>query len=154
LRLPDGVTTVDSVSYSAHSGSSVVPPLFIPAAGASRALKPGALALPHVLMADAASWETSTTPYGVGDLGTPGSGSYSLVPPGPPATVTVAPSSTSVTKGLTPAYTASATDAHGTATATTYTWSSSDNSVATVDAAGVATGVSAGGPVTITATAA
>src|SRR6266496_3184896 len=46
LKLPDG-TVVDSVSYSARSGSTIVPPIYSPSAGISRALKPAALPQPH-----------------------------------------------------------------------------------------------------------
>ncbi len=70
-----------------------------------------------------------------------------------PATVTVSPSSATVIVGLTTPFTASAVDAGSNPVSTTFTWASSDNSIATVDASGVATGV-APGTVTITATSA
>src|SRR5262249_55196715 len=72
---------------------------------------------------------------------------------GQPATVTVTPSSASVIVGFTTPFSASAGDAQGNAVTTTFTWTSSDEHIATVDAStGVVTGVAAGGPVTITAT--
>ena len=73
---------------------------------------------------------------------------------GQPATVTVTPSSASVIAGFTTTLSASAVDASSNPVSTTFTWSSSDNTIATVDANGVVTGVTPGGPVTITATAA
>jgi DNA/RNA endonuclease G (NUC1) len=73
---------------------------------------------------------------------------------GQPATVTVTPSSTSVFAGFATNLSASAVDAAQNPVSTTFTWSTSDQNIATVDANGVVTGVAAGGPVTITATAA
>ncbi|MGH7655928.1 MAG: DNA/RNA non-specific endonuclease, partial [Gemmatimonadaceae bacterium] len=70
---------------------------------------------------------------------------------GPPATATIAPDSTGVTMGSTVAFTASAKDADGNAATTTFTWTTSNTAVATIDATGIATGVAAGS-VTITAT--
>jgi DNA/RNA endonuclease G (NUC1) len=69
-----------------------------------------------------------------------------------PATVEVAPDSTSITEGATQAFTAVVRDSEGEAISASVTWSSSDTDIATIDAAtGVATGV-APGVVTITAT--
>jgi len=70
-----------------------------------------------------------------------------------PATVNVAPTSATVIVGLTTPFSASALDAGSNPVSTTFTWTSSDNTIATVDANGVATGV-ATGTVTITATSA
>ena len=72
---------------------------------------------------------------------------------GPPASVTIAPDSTGVLVGATTTFTATAKDAANNSVATTFTWASSDPTIATVDANGVATGV-AEGAVTITATSA
>lgn len=70
---------------------------------------------------------------------------------GIPAQVVVTPASDSVNVGETKQFTASCTDLHGNAVSCpATTWSSSDPSVATVDATGLATGVDAG-TVTITA---
>lgn len=71
----------------------------------------------------------------------------------PVASVTISPDSTGVTVGVTTTFTATALDASNNPTSTTFTWSSSDAAIATVDANGVATGVAAGF-VTITATSA
>ena len=75
--------------------------------------------------------------------------------PAPAATITgysVSPASASVTVGLTQNYVARANYSDGTSQAVSATWSSSNPAQATIDAAtGVATGVAAGGPVTITA---
>ena len=69
-------------------------------------------------------------------------------------TITVAPATASVVIGATQQFTATALDQFGVALATqpTFTWTSSDTTVATIDTAGLATGVTAGGPITITAT--
>ncbi len=70
------------------------------------------------------------------------------------ATVTVAPSSLSLLIGGTSTLTATLRDAsNNVLTGRPVTWTSASNAVATVSSAGVVTGVAAGGPVTITATA-
>ncbi|HEU0299381.1 MAG TPA: lamin tail domain-containing protein [Longimicrobium sp.] len=131
LRTPAGAT-VDSVAWS------TVP------TGATRGVaNPSA---DNTAMGGA-NWTTQTSTYGSGDRGTPGGrndGYISPLPPGPPATVSVVPSSTTITTGSTYTFTASALDADGRATATTFTWSSSNPAVATVDASGRATGVAIG----------
>ena len=74
-------------------------------------------------------------------------------PPAVVASVTVAPSTATVTSGGTQTFTATAFDAaNQPITGVTFTWSSSATSVATVSGTGVATGVAAG-DATITATA-
>ncbi len=71
---------------------------------------------------------------------------------GPVTAVTVSPLTASVSPGLTTAFNATAKDANGVIASTTFTWSSADLSVATVNATtGIATGVAAG-TATITAT--
>ena len=72
---------------------------------------------------------------------------------GPPATVTLAPDSTRVSAGATVTFGATAKDASGNVTGTTYTWTTGDATIATVTPAGVATGVAVG-VTTITATSA
>ncbi len=67
-------------------------------------------------------------------------------------TITVAPTSASVSAGLTQPFTATGHFSDGTTGAVSVNWTSSDNTIATINASGVATGVKAGGPVTITAT--
>ena len=71
----------------------------------------------------------------------------------PVATVAVTPPSTTIQVNATVQLSAALTDANGNPlTGRLVTWSTSDGSVATVDANGLVTGVSVGGPVTITAT--
>ena len=71
----------------------------------------------------------------------------------PVATVTVSPDSAAVVQGQTAQFTATTKDALGnTLTGRTITWSSSNTSVATVDATGKATAVATGGPDTTGAT--
>src|SRR5205823_2628224 len=71
----------------------------------------------------------------------------------PVASVTVSPASASLTVGQTAQFSATARDANGNALAgRPVTWTSSDGAIASVSASGRATGVAAGGPVTITAT--
>src|SRR6266513_1027456 len=71
----------------------------------------------------------------------------------PVASVTVSPASASLTVGQTAQFSATARDANGNALAgRPVTWTSSDGTIASVSASGRATGVAAGGPVTITAT--
>jgi len=75
------------------------------------------------------------------------------VVPVPVATVTVAPVSSTVTRGQTLQLTATTADTNGgPLTGRTVTWTSSDPAVATVSATGLVTSVAVGGPVTITAT--
>jgi Bacterial Ig-like domain (group 2)/Divergent InlB B-repeat domain/Domain of unknown function DUF11 len=67
-------------------------------------------------------------------------------------TITVAPTSATVSAGLTQPFTATGHFSDGTTSAVSVNWTSSDNTIATINASGVATGVKAGGPITITAT--
>ena len=73
--------------------------------------------------------------------------------PNPAATVTVTPATGSIKTGATIQLAASAKDAGGVATTTTYTWTSADANLATVDANGLVTGKGVGS-VVITATSA
>src|SRR2546422_1390159 len=76
-------------------------------------------------------------------------------PTSPPVIVslTVAPSSDTVLVGRAVQLTATTRDASGNAlTGHAVTWTSSNSTVATVSVSGLVTGVSAGGPVTVTAT--
>jgi competence protein ComEC len=103
------------------------------------------------------NWAHQVSTYGKGDLGTPKAINDGAVPPTgttpEPATVAVTPADASVTVGFVQLFTAAATDAAGNPVTTTFTWSSSNPSVATIDPSGNATGISAG-LVTITARAA
>lgn len=156
LKLPDG-TVVDSVAYSARSGTTIVPPTFSPSAGVSRALKAAALPFAHQIMGDTANWANTPagTSYGLGDRGTPGTGSYTpLVFGGEVATVTVTPATAAAVIGQTRQFGAAGRDVDGAISQTTFTWSSSDEAVASIDAAtGLATAL-ADGNTTITAQAA
>lgn len=133
VALRDGVgATLDSVAWSS------VP------TGASRGVRDAAQ---DNLDMGGSNWTTQTSAYGAGDKGTPGTsndGAVSASPAGEPATVSVAPSAAGVAVGQTQAFSASATDANGKSTSTTYTWSSANAAVATVDASGLATAKSAG----------
>ncbi len=76
-------------------------------------------------------------------------------PAGPVVAVAVTPSPASVAAGATVQLTARGTDAAGNASPTTFTWTTSDATVATVDASGLVRGVAvAAAPVTIRATSA
>ncbi len=73
--------------------------------------------------------------------------------PAPVATVSVVPTTASVQAGQTVQLAATLRDAAGNIlTGRPVTWSSSNTGIATVSSSGVVTGVSTGGPVTITAT--
>ena len=73
-------------------------------------------------------------------------------PPPPEITVTVSPASASIREGETQQFTAKATDSAGTEiTGKTFTWTSNDTTVATINSSGLATAVNAGST-TITAT--
>jgi len=76
-----------------------------------------------------------------------------IVPTVPVASVTVTPTSAGVLQGQTVQLTATPKDANGNPlTGRTIGWSSSANTIATVNSSGLVTGVGPGGPVTITAT--
>jgi beta-lactamase superfamily II metal-dependent hydrolase len=140
LRDPAGAT-VDSVAWSS-----------VPTA-ASRGVADASL--DNTLMGGS-NWTTQSSTFGSGDRGTPGArndGWVSPLPAGPPATVTVSPSSSTLEVGSTGQFTATATDANGKATPTTYTWSSSSPAVASVDASGTVAALAAGSA-TLRATAA
>ena len=68
-------------------------------------------------------------------------------------TINVTPASASITQGSTQQFSAEARDQNGNPMSPqpTFTWSSSNTAVASVNSSGLATGVAAGGPVTITA---
>ncbi|MFY9730498.1 MAG: Ig-like domain-containing protein, partial [Candidatus Acidiferrales bacterium] len=66
--------------------------------------------------------------------------------------ITVAPASTLIAVDATQSFTATGHFSDGSSAAVTVTWTSSNNAVATINAVGTAMGISAGGPITITAT--
>jgi beta-lactamase superfamily II metal-dependent hydrolase len=131
--------TVDSVAWA-----TAMP------AGATRGVSN-----PRAANADArgSNWHTATSTFGKGDRGTPGARNDGYAAPvSPIATVRVAPATATIGIGGSQGFSASATDAKGAAVATTYTWSSSNPAVATVDAGARAKGIAAG-TATIRATA-
>ncbi len=144
LKLADG-TVIDSVSYSAHSGATVVAPTYSPTAAASRVMLDPAVDNTLLSGPNWANTPTGTT-YGLGDRGTPGTGSYvTLVPPGPVVTVTVSPDPATATLGGTRTFSASGRDSAGRPSPSSYSWASTDTTIATIGATtGIATGVGLG----------
>ncbi|MGQ0814848.1 MAG: lamin tail domain-containing protein [Gemmatimonadota bacterium] len=137
LALRDGAgTTVDSVTWATSMPD-----------GKSRGVKD-----PSADNTDAkgANWQTQTSVFGAGDKGTPGARNDGYI--GEIVTVTVGPSTARIAVGGTQNFGATARDADGQVVTTTFTWSSSNTAVATIDSNGRATGVSAGST-TIRATA-
>ncbi len=134
-----------------------------PPSGAARAKR--AMVIDCSPMNDEKAWGNAVAVYASGNRGTPnlandvsgytgsdlcGGGG----PGGPVATVTVTPTPTTVAVGTTRAFTATGKDAAGVTVTTTFTWVSSDPTVATINpTTGIATGVLPG-TTTITATAA
>jgi len=85
--------------------------------------------------------------------GQPGTAQVIVTAPPPVASVTVSPGRPNIFVGTVVLLSATTTDAQGnTLSGRAISWSSSAEAVATVDATGLVTGVSAGGPVAITAT--
>lgn len=153
---------LDSVSYNVRTVNpttgAVTTGTSSPPTAASRAVLDAQADNTIMLGASGTNWATtpSGTTYGAGDRGTPGRGPYKTVnvdPAGPVALVTVTPSTGSVTVGNTRTLVAAGVDDSGRESPTTFTWSTSDATRATVSPTGVVTGV-AEGPVTITATSA
>lgn len=153
LLIRDNVgALVDSVSWGA-----------VPPTGASRAKR--GMFVDCTPLNDARAWGTSVASYVSTNRGTPGLANdvsdYSApdlcgggVPGGPVATVTVTPNPAAVAVGATRAFTATPRDASGTTVTTTFIWSSSDPTKASIDpATGIATGLAIG-TTTVTATAA
>lgn len=135
IRTGDGVT-IDSVGYTSAATSAV--------AGRSRELTNPALDNTNV---DGSAWALATTNYESSNRGTPGtvnSTSTTLPPPGSPASVTLTPSSVQLAPGNTAQLTASAVDSLGQPTSTTFTWSTLNATVATVNSTGLVTANNAG----------
>jgi DNA/RNA endonuclease G (NUC1) len=135
IRTALGVT-VDSAGYTSSSVSAK--------SGFSRELTNPALDNPNI---DGMSWAQATTNYESSNKGTPGaanSTSTTLPPPGAAATVTVLPASVSLSPGATAQLSASAKDSLGQATTTTFTWTSLNSGVASVNSTGLVTSVAAG----------
>jgi beta-lactamase superfamily II metal-dependent hydrolase len=131
LALRDGTgATVDSVAWTSMP------------AGATRGVRdPSADNAP----AGGANWQTATTAFGSGDRGTPAARNDGYVAPVlQPATVNVTPAGASLAVGGTQAFAAAALDAWGNPVVASFTWTSSDTTVARVDASGVATALRVG----------
>lgn len=153
LLIRDNVgALVDSVSWGV-----------VPTSGAAKAKR--AMLIDCTPFSDARAWANATTNYQATNRGTPnlandvadytapdlcGSGQ----PGGPVTTVVVTPNPASVVLGATRAFTATGRDANGVIVTTTFSWSSSNPLVASIDpTTGVGTGLTVG-TTTITATAA
>ncbi|HEX6037389.1 DNA/RNA non-specific endonuclease, partial [Longimicrobium sp.] len=148
IRAPTGVIA-DSVSYTS-SGT-------VAKNGVARELTD--VSLDNVAV-DGASWTDATNVYDAtnNNRGTPGTsptGGGSGPPPvaGPVTTVTVTPASQTLAPGTTRQYTAVGRDGTGQVVSTTFTWSSTNEAVATVSATGMVTTL-ADGSTTIRATSA
>ncbi len=144
--------TTDWVALRDASGASVDSVSWTSApAGASRGVKDPTA---DNVSVNGTNWVTSTSVFGKGDKGTPGTVNNGYSPPAQPvATVTVAPASASIQVGATQQFSATARDASGTVVSTTFTWASSNSAVATVNSSGLASAVTEGSA-TITATSA
>lgn len=137
IRSPAGVL-VDSVSYTA-SGT-------VAKSGIARELLD--LGTDNTLV-DGAAWGDATNVYDVtnNNRGTPGtarSGGGGSPVAGPVATVSVTPGNATLAAAQARQYTATGRDANGLTSATTFTWSSADSTVARVSATGMVTTVADG----------
>ncbi len=130
-----GSVTLDSVAYSGSVSST---------AGVSRELKNPAFDNASM---DGANWASATTNYHASNKGTPGQSSGSVTPlptAGPPVTVTVNPGSFALAPGGTRQLSATARDSINQVTTTTFTWTTLNASVATVNTTGLVTAVASG----------
>lgn len=135
IRTATGVT-VDSAGYTNASTATV----------AGRARELTNVALDNTAI-DGGNWAQATTNYESANRGTPGapnSTSTTLPPPGAAATVTVLPTSVQLSPGATAQLSATAKDSLGQATTTTFTWTSINPGVASVNSTGLVTAVAAG----------
>lgn len=131
---------VDEVNYGSSSAVSNI----------ARELRDPSLDNTNV---DGANWANASINYETTNKGTPRAANVSA-PAGDAATVNVLPQfGTNLVPGQTRQYTGDARDANGNAVSTTFTWSSSNPAIATINQNGLATAV-ADGEVTIIATAA
>jgi DNA/RNA endonuclease G (NUC1) len=128
LRSPANVTA-DSVIWGAT-----------PTSGASRAVIDAAA---DNTAANNANWKLGTAVYSGTNKGTPGAPNDGAATPptstGPVATVVVSPATVTLAPGATRQFSATARDANGQVTATTFTWTSLNTTVATISAGGLAT---------------
>lgn len=131
---------IDEVSYGSNSAVSNI----------ARELRDPPLDNTNV---DGANWANASVNYETTNKGTPRAANMTA-PAGEAATVNVLPQfGTNLVPGQTRQYTGDARDQSGNNVSTTFTWSSSNPAIATVDANGLARAV-ADGEVTITAIAA
>jgi beta-lactamase superfamily II metal-dependent hydrolase len=140
LRDPSGVT-VDSVAWAS-----------VPTGGTRGVKDPSG----DNTSQTGGNWVAQSSIFGAGDKGTPGARNNGYLAPGTggvPATVYVSPPSETAAPGETRQLTATARDAGGSTAPTTFTWTSSNPSAATVDGTGLVTAVALG-TATIRATAA
>jgi DNA/RNA endonuclease G (NUC1)/uncharacterized protein YjdB len=150
LALHDGAgATVDSIAYSPRNASgTVIDPTYLPTAAVAREVID--LSIDNTVVSGG-NWRDATITFGSnGSKGTPGYGAYGVA--GPIASIVISPSPASVLVDGTRTMSALALDALGRISAEPLTWSSSDPSIASIDASGVATGHTPGS-VTISATA-
>lgn len=131
LALRDGTgATVDSVAWTSMP------------AGAARGVK---TPQDDNTSVGGTNWTTQTSTFGKGDKGTPAAQNDGYAPPpGEITTVTVSPDSANVAVTGSTVFSATARDANGTVVTTSFTWSSSNTAVATVDANGTVTGLATG----------
>lgn len=140
LALRDGSgATVDSVAWASST------------AGVARGVRDPSADDTDV---GGSNWTDQTSTFGGGkpngrDTGTPRAQNDGYVAPTPPggsvpATVVVSPAAASADAGASQQFTAQAYDDGGAPVATTFTWSSSDAGVATVDGSGLASAVAPG----------
>jgi DNA/RNA endonuclease G (NUC1) len=135
LRAPSGVT-VDSAGYTTAGTVAV--------SGVARELKNPSLDNTSV---DGSNWAAAVSDYAASNKGTPGTANGTSTPlpsAGPAVTVTITPASATLTPGSTRQFSATARDSIGQITATTFTWTSLDSAVATVNATGLVSGVAVG----------
>jgi len=139
IRAPTGVI-VDSVSYTSSSVAAKN--------GVARELKDPTLDNTNV---DGANWQDATATFTGVTKGTPRApntgattGGGTTTPPGPATSVTVSPGTATMAPGETRQFSATARDANGQVTQTTFTYSSTNTGVATVNASGLVTAVANG----------
>ena len=152
---PDGIALIDAaggvVEFLSYGG--VLTAVGGPAAGMTSTnigvSESSGTPVGHSLQRTASGTWNAPAPHTFGSCNDDGE----VQPPAEVETVAVSPPAATIFDGATQAFTASGFDSNGQAVAgVTFIWTSNDDSVATVDSTGRATGVSVG-EVTITATA-
>jgi DNA/RNA endonuclease G (NUC1) len=136
FRIRKNGVTLDSVGYTNASTATV----------SGRARELTNVALDNTAI-DGSNWAQATANYESSNRGTPGavnSTSTTLPPAGPAATVTLTPTSLQLAPGNTAQMTATAVDSLGQPTTTTFTWSTLNATVATVNSTGLVTANNAG----------